>query len=134
MGNVNNRNNFSRGSEEDSRPTRNKKLQVRGIPIELVKHRPSMLWEVLVNLFNIHLIDCDYCWMTSTSPSLIPFTREEMKKDWWTTSSLGRPCGWILEHRIEKEVTLIEEQNGFEAERLCVDNIFTIRHLIKKQR
>lgn len=110
-----------------------------GIPIELIKHSPIQVIEVLKEIFN----DCIYG--KSAVPSkwkyawIVPLYKKGDRKKCnnyrgiSVTSSVGRLYGRLLKARIEREWTDIEEQSGFRAGRSCTDNVFCLRNLIEKR-
>lgn len=109
------------------------------IPIELVKHAPTRLIEILQEIFNRCLIEREEIpteWKLGYISSIYKKgSRTECKnyRGITVTSSVGRLYGRILKQRIEKIIEIGEEQCGFVAGRSCTDNIFTLSQVIQKR-
>lgn len=106
--------------------------------MELIKHGPSVLLEILCQLYN-------RCMKGETLP-------EDFRKGYISNiykkgdrkqcgnyrgitvlCSIGRLYGKILKFRLEMELIDVEEQSGFRAGRSCTDNIFSIRQVTDKR-
>lgn len=109
------------------------------IPIELVKHGPDILIEILVDIFNKCLIEGQEIpadWNLAYISSIYKKGDRKVCGNYRgisVTSSVGRLYGRILKKRIELEYREIEEQSGFRAGRSCMDNIYTLQQIIEKR-
>jgi len=108
-----------------------------GLQIELVKTAPTAVHVVLARLFNKCLQgenipqDLEKAYITSI------YKKGDRRKcenyrGISITSSIGRLYGRIIKKRLEGIVQDAEEQCGFCAGRLCIDNIFCLKQLSEK--
>lgn len=109
------------------------------IPIELIKHGPDKLIEILVDIFNKCLIEGQEIpadWNLAYISSIYKKGDRKVCGNYRgisVTSSVGKLYGRILKKRIELEYQEIEEQSGFRAGRSCTDNIYTLQQIIEKR-
>ena len=108
------------------------------LPIELIKHATTRTLELLCMIFNKCLkgdrIPRD--WKVSYINSIYKRGNRNECSNYRgisITSSIGKLYERVLKVRIEGEAAEIEEQSGFRAGRSCVDNMFTLKHLIEKR-
>lgn len=110
------------------------------IPIELIKHGPDILLEILAELFNAYLIRGEGIpadWNLAYISSIYKKGNKKVCGNYRgisVTSSMGRLYGRILKKRIESKYEDLEEQSGFRAGRSCLDNIFTLQQIIEKRK
>lgn len=107
------------------------------LPIELIKHATSTVFGILSTIFNKCLLGdkIPEDWKISFMNSIYKKGSRDKCENYRgisVTSSVGKLYGRILNARIEKEIVEKEEQNGFRPGRSCIDNIFTLRHLVEK--
>lgn len=109
------------------------------IPVELIKHGPPLLWELLADLMNKCIIegeDPPREWNLAYLSTIHKKGDRTICGNYRGISvlgSIGRLYGKIIKNRVEVDFTDIEEQSGFRAGRSCVDNIFSLRQVIEKR-
>lgn len=109
-----------------------------GLPIELLKHAPDSLIDILQVIFNKCLIGGEEPpkeWKLAHLTSIHKKGSKKECKNYRGISviaTVGRLYGRILKERLEDNITIEEEQSGFTAGRSCVDNIFSIKQTIEK--
>lgn len=104
---------------------------------ELLKAAPSILFDILANIFTKCLNEDNppQEWKRAIITSIYKKGSRKDCKNYRGVSiicSVARLYGRILKQRIEGEFRESEEQNGFRAGRSCTDGIFTIKHLMEK--
>lgn len=110
------------------------------IPIELVKHGPKILHEMVRDLFNRCLLNGDAIpedWNMAYITSIYKKGDKRKCSNYRgisVTSAMGRLYGRVLKNRIEKNTIEIEEQNGFRAGRSCMDNTFVLQQILEKRK
>jgi hypothetical protein len=109
------------------------------IPIELVKHSPGGIMDIIQDIFNRCLIDAEQVpeeWKLGYMSSIYKKGSRTDCRNYRginVTASIGRLYGRVIKSRLEQEVMIGEEQCGFTAGRSCVDNIFTLKQLAHKR-
>ena len=109
-----------------------------GLPIELIKHGPDALLELLAYVFNCFLRGEELPpeWKTAHISNLYKKGDRRQCSNYRglsVTNSLSRLYGKIIKTRIEQQITEEEEQNGFRAGRSCSDNLFCLKQLLEKR-
>ena len=109
-----------------------------GVQIELIKHGPEVLFELLAYVFNLFLggEEVPGEWTTAYMSNI--YKKGDRKKcsnyrGISVTNSIARIYGKIIKERIEKEFHDVDEQSGFRAGRSCVDSIYTLKQAIQKR-
>lgn len=108
-----------------------------GIPIELIKSAPLIIFETLADLFTL-------CVKGEEVPEewkrayITPIHKKKNRKDCnnyrgiSVTPTLSRLYGRVSKARMEGQITETEIQSGFRPGRSCIDNIFCIKQLMEK--
>lgn len=110
----------------------------QGIPNELLKHSPQVLRELLAYVFTLFYKghDLPHEWTKAHINNI--YKKGDRKncsnyRGLSVINSLSRLYGKIIKNKIEKEMTDVEEQNGFRAGRSCMDSIFSLKQVIEKR-
>lgn len=111
-----------------------------GIPAELIKHATTRVFEILAYIFNRCLFYHDELPEDWKVGYLTPIHKKGPRNDCanyrgiTVLATVGRLYGRIIRKRLEKNLTIGEEQSGFTAGRSCTDNIFSLKQIIEKRK
>lgn len=108
------------------------------VNIELLKHGPSSLFEILTQLYNRCLKGEELPQDFKKGYISNIYKKGDRKqctnyRGITVLSSIGRVYGKILKFRLERDLIDVEEQSGFRAGRSCIDNIFSIKQVTDKR-
>ena len=109
-------------------------------PVELLKHANSRTYEILAYIFNRCLFMHDKLPEDWKLGYLTPIYKKGPKNDCanyrgiTVLATMGRLYGRVIRKRLEKEITIGEEQSGFTAGRSCTDNMFSLKQIVEKRK
>lgn len=116
----------------------NKAIGPGGVPNELLKHGPKVLFELLAYIFTLFYQEQDLP-QEWTEAYMSNIYKKGDRKDCnnyrglSVVNSISRVYGRLIRDKIEKEMRDIEEQNGFRAGRSCIDSLFTLKQVVEKR-